>query len=302
MITCVKDFFSHSVSPLSEIFPPSISITGPTVSNPSPHTSSYYFATPDGRSSSYTTRDSMATPTYDDSPIKKGEYDFVPGNSSFEQENVMNSSEHSGQTSSSSPLMLRRSPQVRRHDRGFVLKESPQSPNMFNHSPQDEDDPLSQSSEKDGAIYAALSIAKPLSNMDQMLFNLNSDDSKMFSCSPTEVESLPFSPSPSNSPKIVSNKPEELSPDSVGLVSVDMFSNKSNSDDKANTVSDDGNSRVGTGLNADVCQLPAGLGSNQLVDDSVEGVVSLVSRNALELDFCKLPDQTQSVRANTCTR
>ncbi len=107
----------------------------------------------------------------------------------------------SKEISPSAPVIMRsRSPQVRRHQEGFVLKESlsPHSPHSLDNF-HDDRDTLSQSPDKDGAIYA-FNISRPLSNADVALINLNSSSSNVFSCSPMEIDSLPFTPSP---PKVL---------------------------------------------------------------------------------------------------
>ena len=201
MNNCILSVDFFSVSPLSEISPPSISITGPIVSNPSPRTSCYYFATPEG---SYLTRESTITPTSTESPNKEGEYDNSVNSERYEQDGTSADSNQSTgllkERFKSSPVALRRSLQVRRHQDGFVLKES-LSPQSLDHL---QDEEMLSQSPKEGSIYF-LDIVRPLSNTDQALLNLKSEDSKMFSCSPTDVA---LSPSPSSSsPKmsVISN-------------------------------------------------------------------------------------------------
>ena len=169
-----------SVSPLSEMSPPSISITGPTVSNPSPRTASYYSATPEGQNS-----------VSDDLSDKRNQSNML-----MQTTEDVSSPSSSKDISPSAPVIMRSSPQVRRHQEGFVLKESlsPHSPYSLDNF-HDDGDTLSQSPDKDGAIYA-FNISRPLSNADGALMNLNPSISNMFSCSPMEIDSLPFTPSP----------------------------------------------------------------------------------------------------------
>ncbi len=184
--------------------PPSISITSATVSSPSPRTSAYYFATTP--EASYLNRENSTTPTCSGSPGKDEEFSNSRQKEQYKHEGMSVDSNESSDLSKehlrtrSSPVSLRRSHQIRRHPDGFMVKESlsPQTSTFLDHLHEEET--LSQSP-KDESIYS-LNVVRPLSNIDQGILRLKSENSKMFSCSPTDVV-VPLSSSPSsNSPKM----------------------------------------------------------------------------------------------------
>ena len=128
----------------------------------------------------------------------------------------------SGRRDESEPILFPSSSQIRRHKDGFVIKESassrsPQTPDSF----RDEETLSAPQSpmEGEGSLYS-LDVRRPLSNTDQVLMNINSDDPKSFSCMPPE--SLLFSPSPSNSPKTSLIPPGEPLGKTVNSISSDL--------------------------------------------------------------------------------
>lgn len=151
-----------SVSPLSEMTPPSISITAPTMHNPSPRTSIYYLPTSDGQSLMSEDSTVMYANSLPHDPIDDRGSGIDTINDEGSEMNTRGSgnitANDKGLGTGTSPMMLRRSAQIRRHPDGFRVKEFSSSPQSGIH---DDDDSLSQS--PDGAIYS-LDITCPLSN------------------------------------------------------------------------------------------------------------------------------------------